>query len=185
MSDKRETQDKPPIILRNAEDYPTWKLYTISRLQQQNSTWAIVGRPQPNLESVRATLIEDGFASEDLRPSMLAAALRDEKKNYLIALTKSAGIIQELVDKNLHPLLHNKTTAEMWTILQDRFHQISPMSVSRVFVDACNVKLSDCKDVVDYTSRYQIAFDKLLSLITEESWMPRKSIEMTLQGSLL
>ena len=59
------------------------------------------------------------------------------------------------------------------------------MSVSRVFVDACNVKLSDCKDVVDYTSRYQIAFDKLLSLITEESWMSRKSIEMALQGSLL
>lgn len=59
------------------------------------------------------------------------------------------------------------------------------MSVSRVFVNACNVKLSDCKDVVDYTSRYQIAFDKLLSVINEESWMSRKSIEMTLQGSLL
>lgn len=59
------------------------------------------------------------------------------------------------------------------------------MSVSRVFVNACNVKLSDCKDVVDYTSRYQIAFDKLLSLITEESWMSRKSLEITLQGSLL
>ena len=109
MSDKRETQDKPPIILRNAEDYPTWKLYTISRLQRQNCNWAIVGRLQPNLESVWATLIEDRFAEEDLRSSMLAAALRDEKKDYLVALTKSVGIIQELVDKSFHPLLHNKT----------------------------------------------------------------------------
>ncbi len=100
---------------------------------------------------------------------MLTATLRDKKKDYLVALTKSAGIIQELVDKSLYSLLHNKTSAEMWTILQDRFYHISPISVSRVFLDTCNVKLLDCKDVVDYKSRYQIAFDKLLSLITEES----------------
>ena len=120
MSDQGEAQDKTFIILRNAEDYPMWKLYTISRFQQQNCNWAIAGRPKPNLESVRATLIEKGFASEDLRPSMLAAALRDERKDYLVALTKSASIIQELVDKSLHLLLHNKTSAKMWTIFQDR-----------------------------------------------------------------
>ena len=80
MLDKREAQDKPLIILCNSKDYPTWKPYTISRLQQQNCNWAIVGRPKLNLESVRANLIEDGFAAEDLRPSMLAAALRNEKK---------------------------------------------------------------------------------------------------------
>ena len=73
----------------------------------------------------------------------------------------------------------------MWTILQDGFHHISPMSVSRMFVDACNVKLSGCKDVVNYTSRYQITFDKLFSPITEESWMSRKNIEMALKGSFL
>lgn len=185
MSDRRETQEKPLIILRNAQDYPTWKPYTISRLQQQSCNWSIVGKPQPDLQSVQATLIEDGFAAEDLRPSMLAAALRDDKKDYLVTLTKSAGIIQELVDKSLHPLIHNKTAAEMWAILEERFQHISPMSVSRVLVDACNVKLSDCKDVVDYTSRYQVTFDKLLSLINKESWMSRKSVEMTLQGSLL
>lgn len=48
---------------------------------------------------------------------MLAVALRNKKMDYLVALTKSAGIIQELVNKSLHPLLHNKTTAEIWTIL--------------------------------------------------------------------
>lgn len=185
MSDKREVQEKPLVILRNAEDYPTWKSYTVSRLQQQICDWAITGRPQPNLESVRATLIEDGFAAADLRPATLVAALRAEKKDHLAALTKSAGLIKELVDKSLHSLLHNKTAAEMWTILKDRFHHISPMSIGRIFVDACNVKLSECKDVIDYTSRYQIAFDKLISLISEDSWMSKKSIEMTLQGSLL
>ena len=185
MSDRREVQEKPLIILRNAEDYPTWKTYTISRLQQHNCQWAIVGRPQPNLESVRTTLIEDGFAAEDLRPSMLASALREEKKDFLAALSKSAGLIKELVDKSLHPLLSEKSAAEMWTILENRFQHISPMSVTRIFLDACAVKLSDCNDVIDYTSRYQIAFDKLLSLLNTESWMSKKTIEMTLQGSLL
>lgn len=73
----------------------------------------------------------------------------------------------------------------MWAILEARFHHISPMSVIRVFSDACTIKLSECKDVLECTSRYQIAFDKITSLITENSWMSRKTIEMALQGNLL
>ena len=107
--------------------------------------------------------MEDGFAPADLRPPTLVSALRDEKKDHIIALTKSAGLIKELVDKILHPLLNNKTAAEMWTLLEDRFQHISPMT--RIFADALNMKLSDCKDVMEYTSWYQIAFDKILSLL--------------------
>ena len=121
----------------------------------------------------------------DLRPSTLVSALRDEKKDYLIALTKSAGIIKELVDKNLHPLLNGKTAQEMWAILEARFHHISLMSVIRIFSDACAVKLLECKDIINYTSRYQVAFDKITSLTTEDGWMSRKTVEITLQGSLL
>ena len=73
----------------------------------------------------------------------------------------------------------------MWIILENRFQHISPISVTRIFLDACTVKLSDCNDVIDYTSRYQIAFDKLLSLLNTESWMSKKTIKMTLQRSLL
>lgn len=75
------------------------------------------------------------------------AALRDEKKDHLIVLTKSAGLIKELVDKSLHPL--HKSAAEMWTILENEFQHISPMSVTRIFMDACSVRLSDYKDVID------------------------------------
>ncbi len=137
------------------------------------------------MDSVRAGLIKDGFDAVDLRTNMLVSALRDEKKDHLIALTKSAGIIKELVDKNLHPLLNGKKVQEMWAILEARFHHISPMSVMRVFSDACTIKLSECKDVLEYTSRYQIAFDKITSLITENGCMSQKTVEMTLQGNLL
>lgn len=117
----------------------------MSRLQQQNCAWDLTGRPQPNLESVRAILIEDGFVAVDLRPSTLVSALRDEKKDHFIALTKSAGLILEMVDKSLHPLLDDKTAAEMWTLFGDRFQHITPMSVTRTFVDALNTKLQTAK----------------------------------------
>ena len=54
------------------------------------------------------------------------------------------------------------------------------MSVMRVSLDVYAVKLSDCNDVINYTSRYQIAFDKLFSLFNTESWMSKKTIKMTL-----
>lgn len=62
---------------------------------------------------MHVTLIEDGFALADLRPSTLVAALRDEKKDHFVGLTKSAGLIKELVDKSLHLLLSNKSASEI------------------------------------------------------------------------
>ena len=117
-----------------------------------------------------------------MRPSTLVSALRDKKKDHFIALTKNAGLIKELVDKSLHSLLNNKTTAEMWTILKDRFQHISPISVIRIFSNACKVRLLDCKDAVNYTSRYQIAFDKIVSLINKnkDSWISKKTIEIVI-----
>ncbi len=185
MSDKRETKEKPLIILQNAENYPTWKSYTISLLQQQSCDWAIKRRPQSTLDSVWAGFIEDGFDAADVRTNMLVSSLRDEKKDYLIAPTKSAGIIKELVDENLQPLLSGKTAQDMWAILEARFQHISPMSVIRVFSDAFTIKLSECKDVLEYISRYQIAFVKIMSLITKNGLMSQKTVEMTLQGNLL
>lgn len=57
--------------------------------------------------------IENGFAAADLRPISPLSAIRNEKKYHPIALTRSAGIIKELADKNLYPLLNGKTTQEM------------------------------------------------------------------------
>ena len=61
------------------------------------------------------------------------------------------------------------------------------MSITRIFLDAYNVKLSDCKDIVNYISRYQIVIDKILSLINGNGdfWISRKTIEITLQRNFL
>lgn len=60
------------------------------------------------------------------------------------------------------------------------------MSVIHIFSDTCIMRLFDCKDVVDYTSCYQIAFTKILSLINKnkDSWISKKTIKITLQENL-
>lgn len=65
------------------------------------------------MNSAQAILIEDCFAAADLRHSTLVSSLKDEKKDHINALARSKRIIRELVDKSLHHLLNNKTSAEM------------------------------------------------------------------------
>lgn len=121
---------------------------------------------------------------ENLRPAMLVTALRDEKKDYHVGFTKSVGLIKKLVDKTIYPFLNNKNAALMWTFLENKFQHISRMSIMRIFREACNIKFSDCKDVMDYTGCYQAAFDKIQSLITKGLWISKKTIQIALQRSL-
>lgn len=81
----------------------------------------------PNLASVKANLILDGFAQADLRPSTHASAMRDEKKDHLSGLGKASSAIKDHVNSSLHPLLQGKGPPEMWAILENRFQHISPM----------------------------------------------------------
>ena len=54
----------------------------------------------------------------------------------------------------------------------------------RIFLDICIIKLVDCINIIDYTSCYQITFDKLFSLLNTKLWMTKKIIKIVLQGSL-
>lgn len=42
------------------------------------------------------------------------------------------------------------------------------MIVSDIFFDTYNIKLSDCKNIINYTNYYQIAYNKIFSLIGEK-----------------
>lgn len=99
---------------------------------------------------------------------MLVSALKEEKQDFLTLFLKNAGLIKELIDKSLYPLLSKKNVAQMWIVLEKKFQHISPMSMTKIFLDAYAVKLLDCNNIIDYTSRYQITFDKLLSFFNTE-----------------
>ena len=42
------------------------------------------------------------------------------------------------------------------------------MSITYLFLDTCNLKLSNCKDIINYISQYQIAFDNIFNLHGED-----------------
>lgn len=54
------------------------------------------------------------------------------------------------------------------------------MNVIKIFINAYIVKHLDCKDIIDYTSRYQIIFDKIFSLINKNLEISKKTIKIML-----
>lgn len=49
--------------------------------------------------------------ANNLKTTTLVFALRDEKKEQMFAMTKSVGLIKELVNKSLYLLLNDKSFA--------------------------------------------------------------------------
>lgn len=48
-----------------------------------------------------------------LRLVTLIVALRNENKDYHVSLTKSAGLIKKLIDKNLNLLLNDQSVTQI------------------------------------------------------------------------
>lgn len=82
---------------------------------------AITNKPEPNLKLVQTMFIKENFMLEDLRLATLVVALRNEKKDYHISFIKSVDLIKELMDKSLYPLLTDKSIAQIWTFLENKF----------------------------------------------------------------
>lgn len=100
---------------------------------------------------------------------MITSTLKKKKKDFFATLSKSASLIKKLDDKNLQPLLNKKSEAEIWIILENKFQHIFSISVIRIMLDIYAIKLSNCINVIDYTNRYQIVFDKLPNLFLNKS----------------
>lgn len=93
--------------------------------------------------------------------------------------------MKELVDKNLYPLLKEKNNTQISTFLEIRLQHIFSMSVTRIIIEAYNIKFLDCNDIIVNIGYYKVAFDIIQSLITKGLWISKMSIEMALQKSLL
>lgn len=105
MSDKRETQDKPLVILSGAENYLRWKSYMMSEMRQQGCEWTITGREPPTVESIRAKLIERGFTLNQLKPNTLINALMHEEEKHTLAMGKAGGVLSKFVSDALQPIV--------------------------------------------------------------------------------
>lgn len=185
MSDRRESRNKPLVILSNSADYPRWKSYAMSELRQQGCEWTVTGREWSTIDSIRNKPIEKGFTDAQLKPNILLNALMHDEEKYDLAMSKSAGILSKLVSDQHQSIIEGKTPEEVWNTLQERFQRIIPMSTSRLIHDATTKKLSDFKDVHESTSSYQAAFDKVVGLLADTPHYTRQSTEMYFQATML
>lgn len=150
----------------------------MSELRQQGCECTVTGRERPTIESIPGKLIEKGFTNAQLKPNILINALMHDEEKRDLAMSKASGILSKLVADQHQPIIEDKTPEEAWTTLQERFQRINPMSASRIIYEATTKKLSDFKDVNQYTSNYQAAFDKVVGLLSDTSFYTRQSTEM-------
>lgn len=74
----------------------------------------------------------------------------------------------------------------MWAILKDCFQYIFPITVTCIFSDTCNVKLSDYRNIIDYISCYQITYNKIFNYIRENlTKILKKTVKLILEKNLL
>ncbi len=158
----------------------------MSELKQQGCKWTVMAkRERPTLDSIREKLMEKGFTEAQLTSQILIhTMIRDEEK-YDLVMSKATGILSKIVSDQHQPIIEGKTPEEVWSTLQQRFQHINPMSTSRLIYDATTKKLADFKDVHEYTSSYQAAFDKVVGLLTDSSHYTRQSTEVYFQATML
>lgn len=141
-------------------------------------------RERPTSETVRASLIVNGFANNAIKLNIISTLMREED-GFNLAMCKAAGILYKIVSDRHQPISEGKTLQEAWIPLQQRFQHINPIVTSRLIYDATSKKLSDFKDVREYISSYQSAFDKVVGPLSETSYYTRHSTEMYFQATML
>lgn len=111
--------------------------------------------------------------------------MMQDEKQYDLAMSKAASILSKLVSDQHRPIIESKTPEEVYSILQQIFQHINPISISRVIHNATDKKLGDLKDMYKYTSSYQAAFNKVVGFMTKSSHYTRISTELYFQTTIL
>ncbi len=157
----------------------------MGKLRQQGCEWTTPGRERPTIKAIRNNLIKKGFSNAQLNPDILINVMMHDEEKYNLAMSKAAGIISKLVADQHQPIIEGKSPQEAWNILQERFQYMNPMSTSRIIYEATTKKLSDFKNVYEYTTHYQASFDKVVSLLADTSSYTGQSTQMYFQATIL
>lgn len=88
-------------------------------------------------------------------------------------MSKARGLLSKLISDSLQPIIEGKMQQEGWDALQEKFQHIDGMSPSSIIYEVTSRELAELKDVVEYTSSYQAAFDKVASLLADTSTYTR------------
>ena len=173
------------VILKTREDYPVWKQQVINELEQEDCLEAINDPGDYTFDDARGILISYGATQADLTFNTVLKCHSDEMKKLKRARVKGAGIIGQRVPIQHSHLLVGKSAMERWNILRDKFQDVSPMAVCNILRRVQALTMTKCKDVQEFCSAYQEAYDAAVNLITDESEMTAQGAAMIIQGYML
>ena len=188
MSDKHGISRLPVQKLDRPEHYPLWKQVTLSCLRKENCEDAIrAGYIEPNRDSTLQSLLAQGFDPTDLSVSVISARLTHDLDRYHKNKARAAGIIQEMVGiQGLYMLQGHDNPHQMWTALQERFEKSSPMDPGVILYDLATRTMADFDTVDHYCKEYQLAFDRITSMLTrDQSKLTSEGVETILQTFIL
>ena len=183
MPDKTTTDSSS--LLDKAENYPRWVLNTIGLLKENNCDEIISGSTPINQESAKKELRDHGFSEQDLSPAALIKTVQDQLKTRKDRESRATGIILRQVAERHRSLIASKGAKEMWTILETRFKDLSPMSALDIIAKISKKYMADFSDASDYCSAFESALDKVSGMISEKSLVNAKAAESMIQVLML
>lgn len=145
----------------------------------------MTGREGSTIESIQARLIEREFTNNQLEPNTLINALMHKEEKHLLAMSNARELLSKLISDSLQLIIEGKMPRENWDALQEKFQHIDGMSTSSIIEETTSRKLTELKHVVEYTSSYQAAFDKVASLLADTSPYTRSSTGACFQATML
>lgn len=180
MSNQKDTH-----ILEKSEDYPQWTIYTLGLLMQKDCAGAVQPLVPVTVNAVRAELVESGFTAGQFTVSMLVKNVQDRMDKQKIELSKAASIIVTQVAERHQHLIIGKDPHEMWTILKERFQDISPMSLTDALLQVSKKKMTDYPSADKYCSAYEKVLNGTIGMLRDNSQLDAKGIEVIVQGYMM
>ena len=173
------------FLLDKADDYPAWVMYTTGLLRQKNCAWAIEKAPKITLESVRQELALQGFPLIDLMTGILVKSLNDRRDKQIEQLIRAESITQNQVSRRHSHFIANKGAFDMWTVLKERFQDLSPMNFIDVLFKLSRRAITEYKNATKYCAAYEKALNKISGMFSTNSNLTIKGAETIIQGFML
>lgn len=158
----------------------------MSKLQQQGCKQTVIAKKKrPIIESIRERLIVKRFTNKELRLQIFILSLMHYEEKYNLTMNKSANILSKLIANQYYLIIKEKILNKAWKAFQERFQYINLINTFRLIYKAITKQLSDVKDIHEFTSNYQVAFNKVIDLLTATFHNSWKSTKMYFQAIIL
>lgn len=179
------TSDDFPLLV-GKEDYPRWAQHARTQLQTKDCLEAILSPAiVVNSDAAITYALNRGLEAEDITKAMIYPWIEKTDIRQREQESKAIGILRGLVTKQNQQILEGKSAYQIWTILQTRFKDTSPMSLTEAIRKASLMRMLDFGNPQLYCDAFRTALDQITGMLQENTGITQKRAENLLQGFML